>query len=188
MSRESRQNVTEHMRTLPWNFRLKFLMNQHSLVIVLLSIPVVLVPLILLVYFKRATTDWPVALTLVVGLFTLAYTVQKQELEESKLFRELFCDFNGRYDRMDLQLNQILRENDKEKALSPEQKDTLNRYFNLCAEEFLYFRKGYIDPRVWDAWIKGMAIYCQDPRIQKLWAKELETDAYYGFALPCDPK
>jgi len=86
---------------------------------------------------------------------------------------------------MDPQLNQILWEDDQKKALSPEQKVTLNRYFNLCAEELLYFRKGYIDPRVWDAWIKGMTIYCQNERIREFWAAELQTDAYYGFKLPC---
>jgi hypothetical protein len=185
MTRVCRKNVTEEMRTLPWNFRLKFWINQHHLVIVLLSVPVAVVLLILLVHFKRAVTDWPVALTLVVGLFTFAYTVQKQELEESKMFRDLFCDFNRRYDEMDPQLNEILWEDDKKKALSSLQKDTLNRYFNLCAEEFLYFRKGYIDPRVWDAWIKGMTIYCQNMRIREFWLAELQTDAYYGFTLPC---
>ena len=125
------------------------------------------------------------ALTLVVGLFSFAYTVQKQELEESKLFRDLFGDFNRRYDEMDPKLNQILWEENQKKPLSPEQKDTLNRYFNLCAEEFLYFRKGYIDPRVWDAWISGMTTYCQNVRIREFWSAELRTDSYYGFKLPC---
>jgi hypothetical protein len=185
MTRTPTLNVTEQMRTLPWNFRLRFWINQHNLVIVLLSVPVAVVLLILLVHFNRAATDWPVALTLVVALFTFAYTVQKQELEESKLFRELFGEFNSRYDEMDPQLNQILWEDDQNKPLSLEQKDTLNRYFNLCAEEFLYFRKGYIDPRVWDAWIKGMTIYCQNARVRKLWSKELENGSYYGFTLPC---
>ena len=185
MTRMSRQNATKNMRTPPWNFRLKFWINQHHLVIVLLSIPVAVVLLILLVHFKRAVTDWPVALTLVVGLFTFAYTVQKQELEESKMFRELFGEFNRRYDEVDPQMNQILWEDDQKRALTPAQKDTLNRYFNLCAEEFLYFRKGYIDLRVWDAWIKGMKIYCKNARIRKFWAVELETGSYYGFTLPC---
>ena len=185
MARMSRQNGAEQMRTLPWNFRLNFWIYQYNLVIALLSVPIAVVLLILIVHFKRAVTEWPVALTLIVGLFTFAYTVQKQGLEESKLFRVLFGAFNHRYDEIDPQLNQILWEDDQKKELSPEQKVTLNRYFNLCAEELLYFRKGYIDPRVWDAWIKGMTIYCQNERIREFWAAELQTDAYYGFVLPC---
>jgi hypothetical protein len=181
----SKQNGAEQMRTLPWNFRLNFWINQYNLVIALLSVPVAVVLLILLVHFKRAVTDWPVALTLVVGLFTFAYTVQKQGLEESKLFRDLFGEFNRRYDKVDPKLNQILWEDDQKSPLTAGQKDTLNRYFNLCAEEYLYFRKGYIDPRVWDAWIKGMKIYCQNMRIRDFWSAELQNDAYYGFTLPC---
>jgi len=184
MTTTSRPNVTKKMRALPCNFWLKFWINQHSLVVVLLSVPVAF-GLLLLVHFKRAVIDWPMALTLVVGLFTFAYTVQKQELEENKLFRELFGEFNRRYDELDPELNQILWEDDQKKALTPERKGTLNRYFNLCAEEFLYFRKGYIDRRVWDAWIKGMEIYCKNERIREFWAKELDTGAYYGFTLPC---
>ena len=180
----SKQNVAEQMRTLPWNLRLNFWIYEYNLVIALLSVSAAFVLLILLVHFKRAVTDWPVALTLIVGLFTFAYTVQKQGLEESKLFRVLFGEFNGRYDEMDPQLNQILWEDDQKKALTPEQKVTLNRYFNLCAEELLYFKKGYIDPRVWDAWIKGMTIYCRNERIRAFWSEELQTDAYYGFKLP----
>lgn len=181
----SKQNVAEQMRTLSWNLRLNFWIYQYNLVIALLSVPVAVVLLILLVHFRRAGSDWPVALTLIAGLFAFAYTVQKQGLEESKLFRDLFGEFNRRYNEIDPQLNQIIWEDDQKKALSPEQKVTLNRYFNLCAEELLYFRKGYIDPRVWDAWIKGMTVYCQNRRIREYWAAELQTDAYYGFVLPC---
>jgi hypothetical protein len=181
----SKQNVAEQMQKLPWNFRLSFWIIQYNLIIALLSVPAAVVLLILLAHFKRAISDWPVVLTLVVGLFTIAYTVQKQGLEESKLFRDLFGDFNRRYDEMDPQLNQIRWEDDQKKTLTPEQKDTLNRYFNLCAEEWLYFRKGYIDPRVWDAWVKGMTIYCRNKRIREFWSEELQSDSYYGFKLPC---
>jgi len=78
MTRMSKHNVAEQMRTLSWNFRLNFWINQYNLVIAMFSVPVVVVILILLFHFRRAVNEWPVALTLIVGLFTFAYTVQKQ--------------------------------------------------------------------------------------------------------------
>jgi hypothetical protein len=63
--------------------------------------------------------------------------------------------------------------------------DTLYKYFNLCAEEYLYYTKGYIYPEVWSAWWNGMIVFCRNPRIRRIWSDELNTNAYYGFPLPC---
>src|SRR5436190_2837771 len=37
-------------------------------------------------------------------------------------------------------------------------------YFNLCAEEFLFQRLGYIYDEVWTSWRNGMLQYGRDPR------------------------
>src|SRR5205807_5014092 len=58
-------------------------------------------------------------------------------VEEGKLFRELFCDFNHRYDQLGQELNRIYY-GDDQTPLSYEDIDTLYRYFNLCGEEYLY--------------------------------------------------
>ena len=116
--------------------------------------------------------------------FGLSYFVLKQHLEEVRLFKELFSSFNERFDRMNGPLFDIL-ECPLEQELSNEEKKLLFDYFNLCAEEYLYYRKGFIYREVWQAWRNGMRVFSDCPRIRKLWEKELAANSYYGFKLPC---
>ena len=58
-------------------------------------------------------------------------------------------------------------------------------YFNLCGEEYLFYRKGFIYPEVWLAWRKGMQIFLRCPRIRRLWEEELGTNSYYGVTISC---
>lgn len=46
------------------------------------------------------------------GWLSLIFLVQKQRLEELRLFKELFAGFNARYDRMNGQLMRIATEPD----------------------------------------------------------------------------
>ena len=59
--------------------------------------------------------------------------------------------------------------------------NTLNDYFNLCGEEYLFYRRGFIYPEVWGSWVRGMNIYFKDDRIQELWLEELRNESYYGL-------
>ena len=99
--------------------------------------------------------------------------------------KELITDFNSRYDNLNGELNDILRKGDEEPSMELDQNDRaiLNDYFNLCAEEYLFKKLGYIHPRVWEAWYRGMEIYFKDRRICELWEQE-EKDSYYGFTSP----
>ncbi len=63
------------------------------------------------------------------------FIVQKQKLEELRLFRDLFTDFNCRYDEMNEKLENILTGNQIEDS---KLRKTLVDYFNLCAEEYLF--------------------------------------------------
>ena len=72
-----------------------------------------------------------------------------------------------------------------EQELTSDEITLLYNYFNLCAEEYLYYRKGFIYPEVWFAWRNGMKIFCGCPRICALWKTELQTNSYYGFPIPC---
>lgn len=132
--------------------------------------------------FKRL--DWRVFIPVIGALFAAVYTVQKHQLEEGRLFAELFRDFNRRYDEIHKRLMLIYQDGDTG-DLCEVDSETLIKYFNLCAEEFLYYKSGYIFPEVWMAWHNGMKFYCQRSRIRHIWAKELETDSCYGFKLPC---
>jgi hypothetical protein len=112
------------------------------------------------------------------GLTTFLYS---QHLQETRLFTELFQTFNTRYDRLNQHLNEIAASDGT--GLSTESQQLLMDYFNLCAEEYLFFRSGYIDEDVWRSWTCGMRFYAQVPAIRAIWARELESGSYYGFSL-----
>jgi hypothetical protein len=105
-----------------------------------------------------------------------------QHLQETQLFKQLFTDFNRRYDLMNEQLETI-RSRPQGEPLKPEETRRLVDYFNLCAEEYLFYRSGYIDLDVWKSWARGMLYFAQDAEIRRLWLDELRTNSYYGFTL-----
>ena len=57
----------------------------------------------------------------------------------------------------------------------------LNEYFNLCGEEYLVWKQGYLYPEVWKSWRKGMQYFFDQPRVREIWEKELSSDSYYGI-------
>ena len=126
---------------------------------------------------------WKIVLTSFGSGLSFFYFFQKQKLAETRLLKELVTDFNSRYDNLNEKLNDILRKGDENPSMKLDQDDraTLNDYFNLCAEEYLFKELGYIDPRVWKAWYKGMGIYFTDQRIRELWEQEKKTGSYYRF-------
>lgn len=125
---------------------------------------------------------WQALLAIEGGILSFAFAVQKQQLEEIRLFRELFCEFNKRYDRLNEKLNHIyLDQQPLDKLFTVEEINTLYDYFNLCGEEHLYFARGFIYPEVWWAWKNGMKYFRQNPRIKKVWDEELGGDSYYGL-------
>jgi hypothetical protein len=108
------------------------------------------------------------------------YFIHKQGLEEVRLFNELFKECNARYDGLNEQLNRIVSEN---KELSVDEKNLLYDYFNLCGEEYIYYRRGYIYPEVWTAWCNGMKYFMKNGYIKKLWEEEERLGSYYGLTL-----
>jgi hypothetical protein len=146
-----------------------------------------LLALLLLIGVKvlpKSSLDWPLSITIFGGILSLVFLVQKQRLEDVRLFKELFTEFNQRYNSLNEKLSAIIRAQDATQTLSREQIDVLYGYFNLCGEEYLFYKEGYILQQVWEVWVDGMAFFCKaDPRIRKLWADELDINPYYGFSL-----
>lgn len=145
----------------------------------------------LLTFFVSADTDEykiaPQFLFATLGaIVAFAITVQKRHLDEIHLFKELFTQFNKRYDRMNGDLNRIVS-NPYDNPLSFEEKMQLFHYFNLCGEEYLYYSQGFIIHEVWQAWENGMRYYYNNPRIRPLWDQEMDSGSYYGFRLDCFP-
>ena len=141
----------------------------------------VLLPLVFLPQFP-ADKRFEAVVAVVGSVGALTHFFYSRHLEETRLFRELFTDFNARYNALNDQLNEI-RMRPKPIELTPTDERTLYDYFNLCAEEFLFFRARYIHPEVWQAWCRGMVIFDDIPAIHDLWERELLTNSYYGFSL-----
>ena len=118
------------------------------------------------------------------SIIGLCYFALKQHLEEIRLFKDLFTGFNARYDTMNERLYAIC-EARLEQPLTTEEVTFLFDYFNLCGEEYVFYRTGFIYPEVWSAWRKGMQIFLRCPRIRALWEKELATQSYYGLTIRC---
>jgi len=112
----------------------------------------------------QSGADFKLLATLLGTLLSLLYFLQKQRLEETKLFREIFAECNERYDKMNELLNAIV-DGPNNQPLQSEERTTLNDYFNLCGEEYLYYSQGYIFPSVWKAWHNGMKYFIKNPRI-----------------------
>jgi hypothetical protein len=124
--------------------------------------------------------DWKLVATFIGSVISSVFFLQKQRLEELKLFNELYTTFNSRYDALNESLNKI-RRGDSEKNLVPGELDTPYSYFNLCGEEYSYYKQGFLYPEVWKAWRNGMKIFYQVARIKQEWDKELSNDSYYGL-------
>lgn len=134
-------------------------------------------------------------LTMIGGFGSFLYA---RHAQETQLFREIFREFNERYDKLNEQLNEIKNRpkdeplkrsrldnamKDNEQPSKRSDQDVLMDYFNLCAEEYMYAKSGYIDTRVWHAWCKGMKYFASDEEINELWREELKQGSYYGFSL-----
>jgi hypothetical protein len=147
------------------------------------ALPIVIAIAALWFYYSpRAREGITLIITITGGIISFFYVVQKQQLEDLQMFKEVFHDFNSRYDKLNEKLNRIVTG----KANAPLTEDEtyiLYDYFNLCAEEYLYFQKGYIYKEVWTAWCYGIRFFFESPRIRPLWQQEEETNSYYGLTL-----
>ena len=125
-------------------------------------------------------TDKPFALlaTFTGIALTTIYFVQKQKLEEIRLFKDLFTEFNERYDDLNGKIADIRSKKITDLA---ETNKILDDYFNLCAEEYLFYREGRILNLVWGAWCRGMKEHLSDSVINEYWEKAQRENSYYGL-------
>lgn len=118
--------------------------------------------------------------TVIGTLLSLGYFFQKQKLEELRLFRDIFKECNARYYQMNDALDAIAK---KTVELEPEEKAKVIDYLNLCGEQYLYYKLGYIEPSVWQAWFTGMQAHVVVPNISGIWAVEKRKGSYYDLPL-----
>lgn len=117
------------------------------------------------------------------GLWGFAFYLQNSHKEDARFMKELFEYFNQRYNDQNNDLQTWLKQ---PAPFSEAQELGFTDYFNLCAEEFVFHRLGYIYDEVWASWLNGMRQYGRDPRVAALWREQRKTNSYYGFEFPIE--
>lgn len=132
--------------------------------------------------FWQPKTAFELAVAVVGPVAAFVYFLYAQHHQDTQTFIKLFEKFNTRYNTLNERLNAVMyRPTDS--PLLPAQRDTLYDYFNLCAEEHLFYEAGYIDKIVWHAWMLGMKHFARDAAVRRLWEEEIASGSYYQFRL-----
>lgn len=108
---------------------------------------------------------------------SLLFFIHKQYLEELRAFKDLFTDFNKRYDKLNDEIVDIANESVEE----IEAKKSLDDYFNLCSEEYLFYTKGLIIDKVWGSWCRGMKENLRIKQVKEYWSASQAEQSYYGL-------
>jgi hypothetical protein len=121
-------------------------------------------------------------------LITIIYNWKNTMLANHKMHKELFTEFNKRYDNLNGDLNYICSIS-KDFFLEFNMAEDTQRlegiiydFFNLCAEEHYWNRKKRIPKRVWRSWEKGMNdIYNKSEVIRHYWDEECKNEGYLSY-------
>lgn len=139
-----------------------------------------------------------VVVALLVGIFgwiitnnfnrnSIKHYEQTQKIENDRLMKELFTEFNQRYDRINNKIDKVSRmSEDKWNNLKKEKKERYSGvvidFFNICAEEYHWHKEGRINSNIWASWLKGMNdIYNRSKVIQNIWDEECENEGYKSY-------
>lgn len=117
------------------------------------------------------------------GVLGSAFFFHRSHAEDAHFTKELLLHFNTRYDELNDELQKI-KDLPEGTELDQDLKMKILDYFNLCSEEWLFRRAGYIWDPVWDSWENGMRQYSNNKIVKQLWTEEAKTNSYYGFIFP----
>jgi hypothetical protein len=123
-------------------------------------------------------------IAIIIGYLGLLYNLINYKIAHDKFFKELFTEFNARFDNLNEALNEIIEGKTLVKidGISKTHKAIIRDYLNLCAEEYLWYKKGRIEPAVWQAWSEGMRFYLNITNFKAVYHKQRdERTSYYGL-------
>lgn len=145
----------------------------------LLTISYVLVFILCIVLYKESVFKVEVFGTSLILITTIFFALRNYFLEYDKFFKVLFVEFNKRYDEINYELNSITDNT----VLSETQTNIVIDYFNICAEEYMWERRGRIPARIFSSWLNGSLYHLRKAPIKKLFESELSTNrkSYYGW-------
>lgn len=121
--------------------------------------------------------------TIATGI-SLSIAYIQSRIQDDKIFKELFTEFNHRYDSYFRQELEVIvdRHNSITEPLVDEDREIIIKYFNLCAEEYLWKTKHRIPEKIWLAWERGMIYYFNLKVFNDVLMQEKEAwGSYYGL-------
>lgn len=113
------------------------------------------------------------------SIITLFISLVSYYQTNDKFFRELFTAFNERYDK----LNNFLEKIEGNENLEPDERQKIIDYLNLCAEEYMWVKRGRIPFHIWKSWMKGIEVHFLKPNINAIVKNQRAQwkSSYYGF-------
>lgn len=125
-----------------------------------------------------------VYISVVAAILVLYFGLLKHQISNDEMFLKVFSDFNSRYTNDFSNFLNELRTN-VNRELTQKEVNLIIDYFNLCAEEYLWFKKGRLPKDVWNAWRTGILENLNIKQVHQIYLAEMETDnerkAYYGL-------
>ena len=112
--------------------RFKFCVYRHAFIILLALLIV------------STILAWACGWEVLVPIIGFGYFLNRQYLAETEMLWDLLKYFNGKY-----------TDNIAEFSRLHKNKNLIN-YLNFCSEEYLLYTQGYVPPKVWKTWQKGM--------------------------------
>ncbi|MBZ1327004.1 hypothetical protein G9H60_09400 [Aquirufa sp. 15D-MOB] len=126
-----------------------------------------------------------ISITIIALAISVSIGLRQYKIENDKIFKELFVMYNDKYDeKFNNHLNHIVyqSQNNPEYRLSEMEQSIVIDYLNICAEEYLWYTKGRIDPTVWKSWESGMKFYLEKKTIKEFIVSESsQKESYYGL-------
>lgn len=119
------------------------------------------------------------------SIVTAYYAFLKQKIENDRMFKDLFDSFNDKYNGTTNDIFNELRRNPEKKIedICKNGENIVIDYFNLCAEEYLWYSKGRIPEKVWKAWKFGINQNLKLEQVKVIYKKEIDNseESFYGL-------
>ena len=128
-------------------------------------------------------------LSLVAIILSFRYQRHSKKLANDRMLKDLFTEFNTRYDVINNDLDFISRFTEEEWSLIDVEgrkryHGVIVDFFNICAEEYYWHKEGRINGDIWKSWSKGMNdIYQRSKIIRDVWRQECENEGYKSYYL-----
>lgn len=157
-------------------------MNKFKINFINLFAAIIILTELLAYYYK--IIDSFIMIALISSSITIYLGSLKLKIESDMLFKELFLYFNDKYNA---ELNDLINElkYNVNKKINQTEKALIIDYFNLCAEEYLWFKKSRIPSDVWNAWRSGIIENINIKQINKIYFDEISSKnnvkSYYGL-------